>query len=100
MTLTYQWSADPDSGSFDDAAAEDTIWTAPDAASTDKAYTLTLTVEDSGGLVVGDAITVIVRANQSPTVEIDTAAITVDGETVVSLTVNLEAVVGLVARAG
>ena len=83
--LTYQWSADPDRGSFDDAAAKDTTWTAPDAASTDQAYTLSLTVEDTGGLEVGDAITVIVRANQSPTVEISTAATTVDGGTTVDL---------------
>ena len=83
--LTYQWSADPDRGSFDDAATLDTTWTAPDAASTDQAYTLSLTVEDSGGLQVGDAITVIVRANQQPTVEITTAATTVDGEAVVDL---------------
>ena len=83
--LTYQWSVDPDQGSFDDDATLDTTWTAPDAASTDKAYTLTLTVEDTGGLQVGDAITVIVRANQQPTVEIYTYAQTVDGEAVVNL---------------
>ena len=56
--------------------------------STDQAYTLSLTVEDTGGLQVGDAITVIVRANQPPTVEISTAA--TDGRTGAA-TVDLEA---------
>ena len=83
--LTYQWSVEPNKGSFDDDETLNTTWTAPDAASTDKAYTLTLTVEDMGGLQVGDAITVIVGANQQPTVEISTAAATVDGEAVVDL---------------
>ena len=48
--LTYQWSVEPNKGSFDDDETLDTTWTAPDAASTDQAYTLSLTVEDTGGL--------------------------------------------------
>ena len=98
--LTYQWRADPPGGSFANATEKDTTWTAPDAADAERAYTLALNVEDTGGLENGDAITVIVRANQAPWVEIDTAAITVDGEAAVSLTVDGEAVVGLVATAG
>ena len=84
--LTYRWEADD--GAFSDGGAIlQPTWTAPDAESTEQAYTLTLTVTDSGGLEVGDAITIIVRANQSPTVEIDTASTTVEG----SVTVNLAA---------
>ena len=81
--LTYRWTADD--GDFSDDEVLEPTWTAPDAKSIEQAYTLSLTVEDSGGLEVGDAITVIVRANQSPTVEISTAAQTVDGGTTVDL---------------
>ena len=43
-TLTYQWSANPATGSFANATAEDTTWTAP--ASGTAPVTLTLTVMD------------------------------------------------------
>ena len=81
--LTYLWAAD--AGEFSDPAVLEPTWTAPDAASTEQSYTLTLTVTDSGGLEVGDVITVIVSVNQAPTVEISTAEQTVDGEAVVTL---------------
>ena len=69
----------------DDDYAKDTTWTAPDAASTDQAYTLSLTVEDTGGLQVGDAITVIVRANQHRPSRLAPLRQTVDGGTTVNL---------------
>ncbi len=43
-TLTYQWSANPATGSFANATAEDTTWTVP--ASGTAPVTLTLTVMD------------------------------------------------------
>ena len=80
--LTYSWSG---SGSFEDEESLDTKWTAPAAQSSDRRYTLTVTVSD-GSLSATDSVSMTVRrANRRPTVRIDTAAQTVDGGASVSL---------------
>ena len=80
--LTYSWSG---SGSFEDEESLDTKWTAPAAQSSDRRYTLTVTVSD-GSLSATDSVSMTVRrANRRPTVMIDTAAQTVDGGASVSL---------------
>ena len=57
-TLTYDWTAGPNVGSFANAAAVDTTWTAPASTFRTQSVTLTLTVTDQGGLS-GDASVVI-----------------------------------------
>ena len=74
---TRLWTATPNVGTFSNAAAEDTMWTAPAATAMDQVVTLTLTVTDgSGG---GARASVVITVLDGPTVSIQTADQTVDG---------------------
>ncbi len=79
--LTYSWSG---SGSFKDSSDPNTEWTAPAAQSTAQTYKLTLSVSD-GDLSGSDFVNITVRANQCPSVTIDTSSRTVNGRSYVSL---------------
>ncbi len=57
--LTYKWSGD---GAFNNAAAKDTLWTAPQATNQDQTVILTLTVTDELGLDDTDIVQVVVAA--------------------------------------
>ena len=62
--LTYKWSGD---GAFNNAAAKDTLWTAPQATNQDQTVILTLTVTDELGLDDTDIVQIIVSAmNDAP----------------------------------
>ena len=62
--LTYAWSGD---GTFDNADAKDTTWTAPPATNRDQRITLTLTVTDELGLSDTNIVQIIVAAvNSAP----------------------------------
>ena len=89
--LTYAWSSDG-GGTFADATALDTTWTAPAATLAAQSSTLTLTVTDdsSGANSAASAVVVIVRANRAPEVELSPAAAILSG---VAPEVSLEATV-------
>ena len=74
---TRLWTATPNVGTFSNAAAEDTMWTAPAATAKDQVVTLTLTVTDGGG--GGARASVMITVLSGPTVSIQTADQTVDG---------------------
>ena len=57
--LTYAWSGD---GTFNNADAKDTIWTAPPAINREQPVTLTLTVTDELGLNDTDMVQIIMAA--------------------------------------
>ena len=57
--LTYAWSGD---GTFNNADAKDTIWTAPPATNRERPVTLTLTVTDELGLKDTNMVQIIVAA--------------------------------------
>ena len=62
--LTYAWSGD---GTFDNADAKDTTWTAPPATNRDQRIILTLTVTDELGLRDRNIVQIIVAAvNRTP----------------------------------
>ena len=62
--LIYAWSGD---GTFNNAAAKDTTWTAPPATNRERPVTLTLTVTDELGLIDTDIVQIIVTAvNSTP----------------------------------
>ena len=84
--LTYAWSSDG-GGSFADASALDTTWTAPAATSSDQSITLTLTVTDGGGLTTTADVDVTVSAtpNQAPTASAAGTPTTVAGGGAVAL---------------
>ena len=77
-TLTYDWSSDG-GGSFANARALGTTWTAPPATNASQSITLTLTVTD--GTMASDTATVqvTVRANQPPDVSVGPESATVGG---------------------
>ena len=79
-TLTYAWTS-AGGGSFADAGALDTVWTAPDATDADQAVTLTLTVTDdgAGARSASDTVTVTVRALSQLAVTITADPTTVNG---------------------
>ena len=54
------WSASPNAGTFDDASADDTTWTAP-SPSSQTAYTLTRAASNAGGSD-SDTVVITVRA--------------------------------------
>ena len=62
--LTYAWSGD---GTFNNADAKDTTWTAPPANNRERPITLTLTVTDELGLSDTNIVQIIVAAvNSTP----------------------------------
>ena len=66
-TLTYDWTSSG-GGSFHDASALDTTWTAPPKTNAAQDITLTLTVTDDGHVERAATVTVqvTVRANRAP----------------------------------
>ena len=85
-TLTYEWTSDG-GGTFDDASALDTTWTA--SAKTDAAQdivlTLTVTDDGTGRLTHAAEVNVRVRENQRPTASVSPDTDTVDGGGAVTL---------------
>ena len=82
---SYAWTANPDVGTFGNAADEDTTWTAPAKTSNEQRIELTLTATDNEG-GTGDASVIIkVAANNQPTASITTPEQEVDGGDVVTL---------------
>ena len=74
---TYAWTALPVVGTFGDATAKDTTWTAPAPTAENQKVTLTLTVTDSDGGGARDSVTITVLSG--PTVSIQTRDQTVAG---------------------
>ena len=75
-TVTFAWTASPAVGSFADASAAETIWTAPAATASEQSVTLTLTASATGparmasaSLVVKVAALVEPPANRAPSIE-------------------------------
>ena len=56
----YAWTADPEVGTFGDAAVEDATWTAPATTTDDQEVTLTLTVTDKDGNTASASVTITV----------------------------------------
>ena len=85
--LTYAWSSNG-GGSFDNASALDTTWTAPPKTSALQNIVLTLTVTDAGaGARTGTAnVDVTVRANEEPSASATANPTTVNGGGTVRLT--------------
>ena len=78
--MTYAWTSNG-GGSFANASALDTTWTAPAATSSEQAVTLTLTVTDAGGesATATVAVTVPERNNTAPTVSATTSVSATNG---------------------
>ena len=83
--LTYAWTND--GGSFDDASALNTVWTAPGATDADQTVTLTLTVTDDGAGARSTSVTAVVtvKAQSQLAVTITADPATVDGGGTVQL---------------
>ena len=66
-TLTYDWTSSG-GGTFEDASALDTTWTAPPKTNAAQDITLTLKVTDDGHVERAATVTVqvTVRANRAP----------------------------------
>ena len=96
-TLTYAWTSDG-GGSFDDASALDTTWTAPDATDADQAVKLTLTVTDDGAGPRSTSVTVVVtvKAESQLAVTITADPTTVNGGGTVQLGSTVTGAVGTV----
>ena len=79
--LTYEWNSSG-GGTFDDASALDTTWTAPPHTNAARNITLTLTVADDGYVERAATVTVqvTVLANQAPQVLVSPTTATVDGD--------------------
>ena len=79
-TLTYAWTSSG-GGTFDDASALDTTWTAPAKTDAGQDIVLTLTVTDdgTGRLTHAAEVNVRVRENQRPTASVSPGTATVDG---------------------
>ena len=82
--LTYEWTRSG-GGSFANASALNTTWTAPAATNATQDITLTLTVTDATNASASDALQVEVLANQAPQASVLPASITVNGGGSVSL---------------
>ena len=78
---TYAWTATPAVGTFDNAAAEDTTWTAPATTTDDQVVELTLAVTASDGVhaAVSNPVLMITVRGAGPTVSIQTKDQTVFG---------------------
>ena len=83
--LTYAWTSNG-GGTFANAAALDTTWTAPAAGLNDRDVTLTLTVTDTASTFATTTVSVTVRENQAPTASATADAATVNGGGTVALT--------------
>ncbi len=70
-TLTYQWSATPNTGSFADPTAEDTTWTVPASGTTP--VTLILTVRDDATPSLTGTAQVMVNPRAAPPVDVTCA---------------------------
>ncbi len=70
-TLTYQWSATPNIGSFADPTAEDTTWTVPASGTTP--VTLTLTVMDDATPSLTGTAQVMVNPRAAPPADVTCA---------------------------
>ena len=83
---SYAWEANPDVGTFSNAAIEDPTWTAPAAETNDRVVVLTLTVTDLDGNTASDSATVTVTGTGTgPTISIDTADQEIAGGVVLQL---------------
>ncbi len=69
--LSYAWTSDG-GGTFADAAAADTTWTAPAATADEQTVTLTLTVSDSASATAEASVEVTVADNVPLTASFDT----------------------------
>ena len=77
---THAWTAVPAVGTFSNAAAQDTIWTAPATTTDDQVVMLTLSVTDGEHTDTADASTIMITVRGAdPTVSIQTADQTVFG---------------------
>ena len=83
-SLTYSWAASPNVGSFADAGALDTTWTAPAKTNAQQTVDLTLTVND-GLATAEDVLRVFVNANRSPTASVSPTTPTVASGDVLEL---------------
>lgn len=88
--LKFAWTSD--SGTFDDATAEDPGWTADIISTTshtpaDETVTLTVTVSNDGGEVSDTVDVTVTNVNEVPT--IDTAAATSDANPLPGATIDL-----------
>ena len=88
-TLTYAWTSDG-GGSFANASALDTTWTAPAKTNDIQNIDLTLTVTDNGAgrLVDTATVSVAVRANEPPMASITSPPATVNGRGAFMLTAS------------
>ena len=84
-SLTYAWIGDG-GGTFADAAAPDTIWTAPASVLATTDVTLTLTVTDAAGASASASVAVSVFPGQPPSVTARADRGVVQGLQTVSLT--------------
>ena len=88
----YLWSG---SGTFSSRSVRNPTWTAPDARTTDQAYTLTLRVTDSRGRTAVDNVVLTVPGvTQELAVSIQTPAATVSGGAIVALAATATAAPG------
>ena len=96
-TLTYAWTSDG-GGSFDDAGALETFWTAPDATDADQTVMLTLTVTDDGAGARSASVTVVVtvKAQSQLAVMVTADPTTVNGGGTVQLGTTVTGPVGTV----
>ena len=85
---TRLWTATPNVGTFSNASAEDTMWTAPAATTADQVVTLSLTVTDGGGGGARASVTITVLSG--PTVSIQTADQSVASEASIQLEATAE----------
>ena len=88
--LTYLWSASPNVGSFDDIDSRNNVYNIPPPLDgSARVVTLELTASDIYGGSGSDTVVLTVRANQAPTVIVNTVGRTV----VVGDTVALDATI-------
>ena len=86
-TLSLQWTATPDIGTFSNPNSLSTVWTAPGPTDNDRPVTLTLTATEPDENLTGSAsVTVTVRGNQPPIVTAEADQTTVDVGDTVNLT--------------
>ena len=77
--LGYTWSSNG-GGSFANASALETTWTAPRALSTDREVVITFTGSDRARATARATVNITVRGNQAPRVMVSPMAATVNGD--------------------